>query len=230
MKIKSILVLLMSFSFLLTSCSQKTNTSETPIPTETESEVPVVLLADYFPLTKGDFWKYLGDGNEYASFTREVIYTDGIFTGIGKQPYGYGSSSVFYLTYAQISEENGGTVISSVYHLTNDEITCVYFKGEEYNKEYLIDQPSNCNVIILKAPLEIGTTWVSGTDTREIISLDASVITPLGEMTDCIMVKITDENSYTYEYFKKDIGLIKREFHSGETIISSTLEEMNLSD
>lgn len=220
----------MSFSFLLASCSLKTTTSETPIPTETESEIPVVLLADYFPLTKGSFWKYLGDGNEYASFTREVIYTDGIFVGIGKQPYGYGSSSVYYLTYAQISENNGGTVSSSVYHFTDNEITCVYFKGEEYNKENVIDMTSNCNVIILKAPLVVGNSWTSGNGTREIVSIDASVITPLGEMTECIMVKITDENSYTYEYFKKDIGLIKREFHSGETIISSTLEEMILSD
>lgn len=207
MKIKLIIVLIISASILFSGCIFKT---ETPVPTETAIENPVILLRDYFPLSEGSFWKYLGDGNEYASFTREVLYTDG--------------------SLAQTSENNGGTVTSLVYRFTDDEITCIYFQGEEYDKENRINEPSNYSEIILKAPIEAVTKWSSANNTREIINTGVTVSTPLGDISGCIMVNITDTNSYTYEYYKDGIGMVKREFHSGDTVVSSTLEEYNIKD
>ncbi len=208
MKSKTVFFILILIFVCTSGCSGSINQSEPPQPSETATYSSTENLGEYFPLTKGSFWKYLGDGNEFASFTREVIFTDG--------------------PYAQYSENNGGTVSSSVYYTTADEITCIYFKGEEYNKDNLIGLTSNFSLIILKSPLEVGNTWTSGNRKREITSINASVSTPLGEMSGCIEVKVTDENSFTYEYFKKNIGMVKREFHSGDIIISSTLEEMKI--
>ncbi|MFO7611375.1 MAG: hypothetical protein R6W99_02650 [Clostridia bacterium] len=210
MKKRNMAILFVILSMILSACTGNVEVepSATPSESETASPPPTVVPADYFPLEPGNLWKYLGDGNEYASFTREVLYAGG--------------------DYAQTTENNGGTVSSTVYHITESQITVVYSKGEDYDAGNLIGAPPNANIVIVKSPLEVGTIWETENGTREIISMDATVSTPLGDMKDCMQIKITDEYSYSYEYFKMGVGLVKREFHSEDAVVSSTLEEMDL--
>lgn len=160
---------------------------------------------DYFPLTLGSTWQYLGDGNEYASFSREVLYAQG--------------------NKSQIKEDNGGTVSTSVYQVSADAVTRVYFSGEDYEPKNILDQSGNQDTIMLKAPVKPGTKWTAGTSTREIVSVSASVNTPAGKFDNCVQVKITENGSTTYEYFKNGIGLVKREFVVGNDKISSVLSK-----
>ncbi|MBN2558113.1 MAG: hypothetical protein JXB33_05090 [Clostridia bacterium] len=208
MKKINMAVLFAVLSMVLSSCTGNGETPPSATPSESAPPLADVKPADYFPLQPGNQWKYLGDGNEYASFTREVLFAGG--------------------GYSQTTENNGGTVSSTVYLITDDQITVVYSKGEDYEPENLIGAPPNANIVIIKSPLEVGTTWGDEATTREIVSMDATVSTPLGDMPGCMQIKITDEYSYSYEYFKIGVGLVKREFHSDDTVISSTLEEMDL--
>jgi hypothetical protein len=48
-------------------------TPESPLPPIADKTTQK--LSDYFPLTTNSIWEYQGEGNEYASFTREVLYT-----------------------------------------------------------------------------------------------------------------------------------------------------------
>ena len=100
---------------------------------------PVKEVADYFPLVKGSSWQYMGAGNEYASYITTVLYTKGNRT--------------------QISEANGGTVSASVFEISNDSVTKVFFQGEEYEGTNYLDRQPNQNAVILKAPLEVGAKW-----------------------------------------------------------------------
>jgi len=174
-------------------------------------------LADYFPLTVGSTWSYLGEGMEYASFTREVVFARG---GRG-----------------QLQEDNGGTVIAAVYEITDDAITRIYHSGEAYEVEDLLDRvtPSESEseeseqIVILRTPLQVGTTWQTHRyGTRTITAIDAAVETPAGYFENCIVVKIEGEDSTIHEYFKEGIGLVLREFESEGYRVTSTLEEYEI--
>lgn len=182
--------------------------SKQPVQPEPAKEENQPKPGDYFPVTQGSTWQYLGDGNEYASFSRKVQYVES--------------------NKSQIKEDNGGTVSTSIYQITAEAVTQIYFKGEDYEPKNMLNQPGNRNIDILKAPIKPGTQWTAGNSTREIIDVKASVNTPAGRFDNCVKVKITDNHSTSYEYYKKGVGLVKREFLFQNDKISSVLANYSL--
>ena len=173
-----------------------------------EQQPEEISLKEYFPLTEGTKWQYLGEGNEFASFTSEVLFV--------KEDR------------AQVMENNGGTVSASVFKVTDDEIVRIFFKGEEYDKTNFLDEEPNDNLVILKKPLKVGTKRETTHGTREIVETDAIVDTPAGKFEDCIKVRILLDTSTSFEYFKQGIGMVKREFIYEDTIVTSTLEKYEI--
>jgi hypothetical protein len=173
-----------------------------------EQQPEDISLKDFFPLTEGTKWQYLGEGNEFASFTSEVLFV--------KEDR------------AQVMENNGGTVSASVFKVTDDEIVRIFFKGEEYDETNFLDEEPNDNLVILKKPLKVGTKWETTHGTREIVETDAIVDTPAGKFEDCIKVRISLDTSTSFEYFKQGIGMVKREFIYEDTIVTSTLEKYEI--
>lgn len=204
----SMLIIAMSF---MTSCNMIWRTpppKEQPKPPVGEPKQDTLIPKDFFPLSEGNAWKYQGEGNEYASFDRKVLFVQG--------------------DRAQIMENNGGTISASIFKTTKEEIVRTFFQGEEYNETNLLDQEPNDHLVILKAPLKIGTRWETSEEAREIVETTATVDTPAGKFEDCIKASIQTQNSTLYEYFKAGIGMVKREFISGDTAITSTLEEYDI--
>ena len=87
----SLLVFLVSSIFLLVGCNKpaqpplpeskqsETTTPEktpvkTPEPEPAKEVVPAVKLGDFFPVVAGSTWEYQGAGNEYASFSRKILF------------------------------------------------------------------------------------------------------------------------------------------------------------
>lgn len=202
---------ILSVAIILLSGCAKTNISapqpdiQKPVPQEQKEIAADKKPGDYFPLTNGSMWQYQGEGNEYAALARKVI-----FVSENK---------------AQIQEDNGGTVSASVIETTDTEIVITYFQGESYDENNFLAQESNENLIILKAPLKNGTKWEYRTGTREIVDVKARVDTPAGKFEDCIAVKVALPDSTLFEYFKDGVGMVKREFISGDNRITSTLEK-----
>ncbi|MHB8122571.1 MAG: hypothetical protein ACYDG4_10495 [Desulfuromonadaceae bacterium] len=196
------------FALLATGCSRQTVTEkERPRPGEqTPAKAPSV--AEYFPLTQGSTWEYQGEGNEYASFTREVI-----FTGIN---------------HAQMMENNGGTVLAVVFEAKNDSVIRTYRQGEVYEKINLLDRQPNDNTVILKGPIKVGTKWEGNGSVMEIADISAVVDTPVGKFDNCVKVKITYKDSSVFEYYKVGVGMVKREFVSGDSRVSSTLKKYKI--
>lgn len=164
--------------------------------------------ADYFPTAPGSYWRYQGTGNEFASFTREVLFEVG--------------------SRAQFREDNGGTVSAAVYEITNDAVTRVFFAGEMYGDDNVLNRPPNDATVILRAPLKEGTKWGSKGAVREITGLKKPVETPAGTFENCIEVTISSENSTVYEYYARNIGLVKRQFASGGYQVTSSLEAYDI--
>jgi len=198
-------VAILFFMLTVSGCTGQTpndNNNNNNKPTES------VTPGDYFPLTAGSSWKYQGEGNEYASFTREVMFVKD--------------------NLAQVRENNGGTISMSVYNITRDAVTRIFFIGEAYENNNYLESTPNENIIILKNPLEVGTRWEEKNAVREITDTKASINTPSGSYTNCIKVKITYENSVVYEYFKEDTGMVHREFVSERSTVTSSLKDLKI--
>ncbi|MHB1421025.1 MAG: M56 family metallopeptidase [Bacillota bacterium] len=168
------------------------------------------ILADYFPLSKGSTWDYEGTGNEYAAFTREVLFTEGDL--------------------AQIMDSNGGTVTSRVIQTTSNAILEIFSQAESYDRINMLHEKANEQKTIFKSPLDVGTKWNEGNSQKEIVDTAAIVETPAGTFKDCIKVKITSSgnDSIVYEYYAKGVGLVERDFFSGGDKISSSLKSYHL--
>lgn len=204
-----VLSLLLAALLLTAPGCSNSNGAKEPKPPAT-SATPEV-LAKLFPLTQGSSWEYQGEGNEFASFVQEVVFAE------GKR--------------GQIRKDNGGTVSAAVFEVSDDAVTRVFFQGEAYEDENFLDKESPEKVIVIKAPLEAGTTWEEPNGIRKILSVDETVSTPAGEFTDCVQIEIDNANSTIYEYYKTGVGLVKSEFFTKETPdekITSTLKSYNV--
>ncbi len=202
-----LLVLLIIFGLSIYGCTKSPEPKKETKPAPAK-EVPALKPGDYFPLTVGSSWEYQGEGNEYATFNRKVLYTSG--------------------NLAQIREDNGGTVIAAVFKTTPKAVTRIFFLGEAYGEDNYLKSEPNENIVILQEPLKVGTNWREPNGTREIVDVNASVDTPAGNFDQCIKVKISSEHSTLYEYFKKGVGMVKREFFSEGTSVTSSLEKYSI--
>ncbi len=182
---------------------------ETPTPTPTPEAIEDD-VSTYLPIKVGNYWEYEGEGNEYASFTQEIIY---------------GENGRF-----QMMNDNGGTVMANVIEVTQDSIVNTYREGEIYDKRNVLNKPSNLNIIILKRPLAVGNTWVSEENIYEIIKTDETVEVPAGTFDNCIVVRITfKDGNEGFAYYRKDVGLVRSDFVLGEAeIITSRLKAYRL--
>lgn len=162
-------------------------------PTE---KVKTTQPGDFLPVTLNYSWEYIGEGNEYASFDRKIVAV---------------SENL-----AQIREDNGGTVSQSVFRITLDDVTRIYFVGEAYGDANYLKSTPNDNAVIIKAPIKVGTKWIYKTATREIVDVSASINTPAGKFTGCLKIKISEQYSTIYEYYASGVGLVYKEFYPKE--------------
>ncbi len=172
---------------------------------------PVLTAQSFFPIKAGSTWTYQGQGNEYAAFTRESIFSRD--------------------NRGQFKESNGGTVSSAVFEANADAVTRVYFQGEQYQPDNLLNSPNfagNDSTVVIKAPLVAGTTWTSGNMQKKLVSVEAAVDTPAGKFEKCLQIETRTPESVVTEYYKENVGLVKREFKSGDTVVTSTLAQYQI--
>lgn len=199
-----------AFLIIFLSLAGCQNTS--PPPSEPPpGNVEPVSIAEFLPLQQGNKWSYDGIGNEYASYYQEVVY---------EQDNKY-----------QVIVDNGGTITVNRYEVTEDSIVNTYREHEFYDDTNILKQPTNFESVILKLPLVTGNSWTSEQNICEIYSINSAVQVPAGSFADCIVVKITyqDSGNISFFYYKKGIGLVKSEYvmDNNETV-SSLLKEYTI--
>ena len=223
-----IMSLIIITSFLCVSCtSTGTNTppvtqppvnnagdnqTPKPEPGNNISEEKIDNVSVYFPMKVGYRWEYKGIGNEYASYTQEVLY---------QRDNKY-----------QVMISNGGTVMANAYEVSKDKIINTYREAENYDSTNVLSKKSNMNIVMIQLPIKVGNTWISEENNYEIIDINKKVVVPAGTFEDCIAIKETfkEGSSYQIFYYKKDIGLVKSEFFTDQQdIISSELESYKIS-
>ena len=171
-------------------------------------------LRSYFPLNPSMQFSFKGEGIEYASFKRNIMYVDN--------------------EYLQLTDDNGGTVVVKIYKVTDEKIIELYSEGEFYEEKNLIPEieGNKKGNIILKTPLEVGNKWESEEQKREIVLVKQIINVPAGAFHQVIKVKIsyTESNNIGYEYFAPNIGLIKREYFGENFEVKSELETLHFNN
>lgn len=168
----------------------------------------------YFPLHTNMTYLFDGEGVAYPSFEREIMYVSDSFM--------------------QVLDIGTGTNIVYVFEVKEDEVVLLTEEAEFYEETNLIEQvkENEAKDVLLKAPIKEGTTWETTERTREITAINKTITVPAGTFHDVLEVKIgsknDDSDTVTYEYYAKNIGLIKQKTvdELGEPITESKLQLM----
>lgn len=179
-------------------------------------------LQAYFPALVGANYYFSGEGMEFASFSRKITFAEP-----GRM---------------QI-EESSGTNLVQILTYDQELIQVIWVEEEFYAGKNILDPKILAertsgrteNLILLKAPLVPGTSWADSRFQREISAIDQVITVPAGTFHDVLVVKAQNPETkdyVQYEYYAKNIGLIKREsifIENGETYgIVSSLRRLNV--
>lgn len=111
----------------------------------------------------------------------------------------------------QVKQYNTGTGVVLIYQISNNDIKLIYSReGESFEENYIDNVVPNTDEIILKAPLKLGTKWVSSRGgSYEITGVNVKVFTSVG-MFYAVEVTYKDDEFQSRDYYVKNLGLIKR--------------------
>ncbi|WP_414838730.1 GerMN domain-containing protein [Carnobacterium sp. TMP28] len=168
-------------------------------------------VTDYFPKTANKEYVYVGEGNEYASYT---VFTD--YEATNRK---------------QTRTNNGGTEVVKVIALEQNQLSILLKQEETYSRENWLERKQSSEnderEIQIKGPIKVGTSWKgSGERTSSITSIQTSITTPVGTF-DALEVTTQGAEDKEVSYYALNIGLIKSVFSSDSYTVSSTLSEIN---
>lgn len=194
-----LLILVLGLVYWLTSTNVQSPVGDNTLDSQ-EQRTENVNLRAYFPLNLGWEYVYDGGGNEFAPFTRKIMYTDGLLT--------------------QILDSTGGANVALAYRVSESQIVQVKNLGEVDDTTNMLDQVDielAPELVLLSNPVRVGEQWHTGNTIREIIAVDQVIETKAGVFYDVLVVQIGYEHDVDmvgYEYFAKNIGLIRREYNN----------------
>lgn len=233
-------ILLIISLLLLTACTNNqanieenpnsdNSTNETPtkpdnltsdeqsIPTDNpeNNDVDEIVYSKFF-MPDGSTAHFLGDGNEYATFT---VHTKWLSD-----------------RYVALTENNGGAVMLKIYRI-DDELN----KVDQVYNEIVVDFPSEIHYptinelenlpaieTYLTGPIEVGSVigkW-------KIVQVETGLETPYETFENVFVLEETTDDFINRKYFVEGFGEVKREsiMHIEEEedfIVTSTLEKID---
>lgn len=175
-----IMILLLVMVASLSACGNKA-----------EKEISLSRLVAF---EEGNYWKYSGYGNEFASLERKVLYKEG--------------------NKVQVMDSNPGTTMAVIYEITDEKISVIYNEGESYDEVNILGTEGNMDQPILMAPIKLGQTWGSEGSKYTVISITEKVETEVETFEDCVKVQIEypDNPAVFNVYYKPDLGMVKQEY------------------
>lgn len=204
---KKIILSILCCLILLTGCNQTTKqVNSTDNTTPTVSQQDKYSIKDFLPNKLDVKYEYKGTGSEYADMT---VFTD-------------------YIKGNKIQQRisNGGTVVARVIEVQKDSIVQIGTLEEAYYKQDLTSMKNTKPEIILKAPIEKGTSWTLPNGSKRYISnINLDVSTPAGNFK-AIEVTTEEKDGKTINYYAPNVGLIKQTFKSNSLNVESVLQSV----
>lgn len=165
----------------------------------------------FFPLSPGSWWIYHSEDSDQASYRQDVLYRQG--------------------NRAQIRVDNGAATQMKVYCVDRYAITLTYAADVRNDKtERCLDSPPNANRVLIKAPLKVGTKWISDGWLHEIVSVREQVVTPAGVFSDCLKIRAVSPDGTTSvdRYHKKGVGVVRTEYKTQDRTIVTNLVDFRV--
>jgi len=171
-----------------------------------EKEISPTRLVSF---EEGNYWKYNGYGNEFASLERKVLYKEG--------------------NRVQIMDGNPGTTMAVIYEVSDEKVSAVYSEGEFYEETNILSFENNMDQPILVAPIKENESWESNGNKYTVISTKEIVETDAGAFEDCVLIKVEypENPAFSNIYYKADLGMVKQEYidEDEDFVISTVLSE-----
>jgi len=166
-------------------------------------------LQDYFPLTPDVYCSYSGTGNEFVSMTTHVEYA---------------GPDMIQLVY-----DNGATESHILYAIRDGQVQALHTEFELYVREDLsLLTPDAYGEILLKEPLEVGTSWDVLDGVRTITSMHVIVTTPSGIYDALEVTTKGNDNSTGKQYYASGIGFVKLLVSGTDYEVTQELETRTL--
>lgn len=226
-------IFIIVFSVFMTSCSlfsnEKTNDTGADSPTEQPSESPDETNKDED--TKNNDQPVENEVNQDLSAWmprfENVVYS---YEGIGNEFAEYNWTPQFnHGDYYQIAKQNPGTTLVEIFEYREDAIVRTFHRGETYFRDNFTEIGSfpdyRQDEVLLKAPIEVGNSWINEDSHYEITAIHHEIEVPYGTFN-AIEVTITTDDTLTKRYYAEDIGLISEVFESKGMTVESNLENV----
>lgn len=176
------------------------------VPEEPDGVPNALKIEEYFPFTENTKYIYEGEGNEFSSYTVYIDYIND--------------------NRIQTRTNNGGTEIVRVLEINDGQLTELLSRGETYFRENFTDDKYTGGKILLKEPINKGSSWTSGENsTTTITSISKEIVTPQGNV-EAIEVTTESPNETTIYYYVNDMGLVKVISEGEGYKLSSTLSSI----
>lgn len=191
---------------------QTTSSVQTTAPADaTTAPTAAPGLQDYFPLTPDVYCSYSGTGNEFVSMTTHVEYA---------------GPDMIQLVY-----DNGATESHILYAVRDGQVQALHTEFELYVREDLsLLMPDVYGEILLKEPLEVGTSWDVLDGVRAITGMHVIVTTPSGTYDTLEVTTKGNDNSTAKQYYAAGIGCVKLMVSGTDYEVTQELETRTLDE
>lgn len=176
-----------------------------------EVETETISIIDYYPFEENLIMDYEGEGIEYAEQTRIVEFIED--------------------NKIQIKIENPGTTFVKVLEYSNGELKEVFGEGEFYHIENMLHSIRNSDNIILKEPLEVGTSWTNQDgDIIEITNLDEEIETPYDKYQALEVTTKFANGASEKRYYAKHVGFVGSLYEDGDFKVKTLLKSRKIEE
>lgn len=172
-----------------------------------ESKNTTETIEDYYPFLENTIMEYEGIGNEFAEQETffEFIEDDR----------------------AQLKVLNPGTTMITILEQSKGELKEVFSEAEFYYSENMIDMKNENNNILLKEPLEKGTSWkIEDGYKRSITGVGVDIQLPYKKLKALEVTTELDEGVKQYDYYAKGIGHVASIYKDGDFEVRTVLKEI----
>lgn len=202
------------FLFLLIGCQPQENTTnqnDVSPTNQNASENNHEDLSRFFKPDKS-IAKFIGDGNEFATYTEKTTWLDKEYVGT--------------------IVDNGGVTMMNIYKIGDDKIEIIYKEPVDHDATFPgLEEIKSMQPIetYFAMPIQVGTTFGNW----KIVDTGISIEIPYKTFEEVIVIEENGDNYVNRKYFAEGFGEIKSEYimntDQGEKyIVTSTLESITI--
>ena len=204
MKNKIFITIIIVLLLIIVGCNTTLGTKEVDMGNTADL---VLTISDYFPFKENLIYEYEGIGNEFAE---QKIYFE--FIEDNK---------------AQLKIINPATNVVKVIEQGDDFIREIYYEGEFYHIENLLNTKGQQDNVLLKEPLVLGNSWTTADGyKRSITALDKEITTPMDSYKALEVTTDFGEARSQKHYYVADIGMVASIYEDDSGRVETLLKSM----